>query len=61
MIELENTPFDVTDLVEETLLYFSAMAESCNIHLLSFIDPLSTDGMLLMINYCINVNRLILE
>lgn len=50
MIELENTPFDVTDLVEETLLYFSAMAESCNIRLLAFIDPMSTDGMVVIVS-----------
>jgi hypothetical protein len=45
MIQLESMSFDVTELLEETLLYFSAMAESCGIRLLSFIDPISTDGM----------------
>lgn len=45
MTQLDRTPFDVSELVEETLLYFSAMAESCSIRLLSFIDPISTDGL----------------
>ena len=46
MTKLDRTPFDVSELVEETLLYFSAMAESSGIRLLSFIDPISTDGNL---------------
>jgi hypothetical protein len=45
MTQLDHTTFDVSELVEETLLYFSAMAESCGIRLLSFIDPISTDGV----------------
>lgn len=49
MTQLDLTTFDVSDLVEETLLYFSAMAESCGIRLLSFIDPISTDGIHLLL------------
>eukprot|EP00026_Physarum_polycephalum_P000937 Phypoly_transcript_00938.p1 GENE.Phypoly_transcript_00938~~Phypoly_transcript_00938.p1 ORF type:complete len:1185 (+),score=222.47 Phypoly_transcript_00938:86-3640(+) len=45
MTKLDRTTFDVSELVEETLLYFSAIAESCGIRLLSFIDPISTDGL----------------